>query len=299
MNRRDFLKGAAAAGLALRFGPKTLAAQAAPAGAPPALAAVEGESPAAITRAAVAALGGMGRFVARGDKVVIKPNIGWDRTPEMAACTNPEVVKALAELVLEAGAKRAVVIDNSTNQAKRCYVRSGIQEAARQAGADVLFVDDYRVKRAALKGEWLKEWEVLLDVVESDKIINVPIAKHHSLCRLTLGGKNWLGAVGGARNQFHQDLDKAIVDLAAFFKPRLTVLDAYRVLVRNGPQGGRPSDTELRKTVVAGTDPVAVDAYACSFFGLAPRDLPYLAMSRDRGLGEFDLGKVRVEKRAL
>jgi uncharacterized protein (DUF362 family) len=299
MNRRDFLKGAAAAGLAVRFGPKPLVAQVASMGPLPALAAVEGESPAAITREAIAILGGMGKFVAKGDKVVIKPNIGWDRTPEMAACTNPEVVKTLVELVLEAGAKRAVVIDNTTNQAKRCYVRSGIQEAVKQAGGDMLFVDDYRVKRAALKGEWIKEWEVLLDVVESDKIINVPIAKHHSLSRLTLGGKNWLGAVGGARNQFHQDLDKAIVDLAAFFKPRLTVLDAYRILVRNGPQGGRVSDTELRKTVVAGTDPVAVDAFGCSLFDLAPRDLPYLALARERGLGEFDLGKVRVEKRKI
>ena len=293
------MKGAAAAGLALRFGPRARAAQAASMGPLPALAAVEGESPAAITREAIAVLGGMGKFVAKGDKVVIKPNIGWDRTPEMAACTNPEVVKTLVELVLEAGAKKAVVIDNTTNQAKRCYVRSGIQEAVKQAGGDMLFVDDYRVKKAALKGEWIKEWEILLDVAESDKIINVPIAKHQSLCRLTLGGKNWLGAVGGARNQFHQDLDKAVVDLAAFFKPRLTVLDAYRILVRNGPQGGRVSDTELRKTVVAGTDPVAVDAFGCSLFGLAPRDLPYLALARERGLGEFDLEKVRVEKRKI
>jgi uncharacterized protein (DUF362 family) len=299
MKRRDFMTGVAAAGLALRFGPRPLAAQAASMGPLPALAAVEGESPAAITREAIAVLGGMGKFVAKGDKVVIKPNIGWDRTPEMAACTNPEVVKTLVELVLEAGAKKAVVIDNTTNQAKRCYVRSGIQEAVKQAGGDMLFVDDYRVKKAALKGEWIKEWEILLDVVESDKIINVPIAKHHSLCRLTLGGKNWLGAVGGARNQFHQDLDKAVVDLAAFFKPRLTVLDAYRILVRNGPQGGRVSDTELRKTVVAGTDPVAVDAFGCSLFDLAPRDLPYLALARERGLGEFDLEKVRVEKRKI
>jgi uncharacterized protein (DUF362 family) len=289
----------AAAGLALRFGPRALAGQAASLGSLPQLAMVEGESPAAITREAVSLIGGMKAFVGKGDKVVIKPNIGWDRTPEMAACTNPEVVKTIVELVLDAGAKKAIVIDNTTNQAKRCYVRSGIQEAVKQAGGDILFVDDYRIKKMALKGELLKEWEVLLDVIESDKIINVPIAKHHSLCRLTLGAKNWLGATGGARNQFHQDLDKAVVDLAAFFKPRLTVLDAYRILVRNGPQGGRISDTELRKTVVAGTDPVAVDALAASFFDVAPRDLPYLGLARERGLGEFDLGKVRLEKRKI
>jgi uncharacterized protein (DUF362 family) len=299
MKRRDFMKDVAAAGLALRFGPRAFAGQAPSLGTLPQLAMVEGESPAAITREAVALIGGMKAFVGKGDKVVIKPNIGWDRTPEMAACTNPEVVKTLVELVLDAGAKKAIVIDNTTNQAKRCYVRSGIQEAVKQAGGDILFVDDYRIKKMALKGELLKEWEVLLDVIESDKIINVPIAKHHSLCRLTLGAKNWLGATGGARNQFHQDLDKAVVDLAAFFKPRLTVLDAYRILVRNGPQGGRISDTELRKAVIAGTDPVAVDALAASFFDVAPRDLPYLGLARERGLGEFDLGKVRLEKRKI
>ena len=163
----------------------------------------------------------------------------------------------------------------------------------------MLFVDDYRVKKMPLKGEWIKEWEVVLDVVESDKIINLPIAKHHSLCRLTLGAKNWLGATGGARNQFHQSLEKAVVDLSAFFKPRLTVLDAYRILVRNGPQGGRVSDTELRKMVIAGTDPVAVDAMAASLFGVEPRELPYLGLARERGLGEFDLGKVRLEKRKI
>jgi uncharacterized protein (DUF362 family) len=293
------MKGVAAAGLALRFGPRAFAGQAPALGTLPQLAMVEGESPAAITREALSLIGGMKAFVGKGDKVVIKPNIGWDRTPEMAACTNPEVVKTLVELVLDAGAKKAIVIDNTTNQAKRCYVRSGIQEAVKQAGGDILFVDDYRIKKMALKGELLKEWEVLLDVIESDKIINVPIAKHHSLCRLTLGAKNWLGATGGARNQFHQDLDKAVVDLAAFFKPRLTVLDAYRILVRNGPQGGRISDTELRKAVIAGTDPVAVDALAASFFDVAPRDLPYLGLARERGLGEFDLGKVRLEKRKI
>jgi uncharacterized protein (DUF362 family) len=311
MNRRDFIKGAAATGLALRFGPRvfgaattglsaTTGSSATTGLAPlPVLAAVEGESPAAITRQAIALLGGMGKFVAKGDRVVIKPNIGWDRTPEMAACTNPEVVRTLVELVLEAGAKKAVVIDNTTNQAKRCYVRSGIQEAVKQAGGDMLFVDDYRVKKMALKGEWLKEWEIVQDVVESDKIINVPIAKHHSLCRLTLGMKNWLGATGGARNQFHQSLDKTMVDLAAFFKPQLTVLDAYRILVRNGPQGGRISDTELKKMVIAGTDPVAVDSMAASLFPVEPRELPYLGMARERGLGEFDLGKVRIEKRTV
>ena len=303
MKRRDILKEIALGGLALKFGPELLGGMRPPLPAQgktgPDLAAVTGESPAAITRAAVEALGGMKAFVGRGDKVIVKPNIGWDRTPEMAACTNPEVVATLAALALEAGAKEVVVMDNTTNQAKRCYVRSGIAEAAKQAGAKVLFTDDYRLKKTALEGAWLKEWEVFADFLETDKIINVPIAKVHSLSRLSMGMKNWLGAIGGARNQLHQKIDEAMVDLAAFFKPTLTVLDAYRILIANGPQGGRLSDTKLVKTVVAGRDPVAVDAMGATFFEIEPRELLYLRIARERGLGTHELEKLTVEKRTV
>ena len=299
MNRRDFLMGLAVGGAALRWAPRVLGGPPGPPAELPTVAAVEGESPALITKEAVAALGGMTRFVRRGDRVLIKPNIGWDRTPEMAACTNPEVVKALVELAQGAGAKSVTVIDNTTNQAKRCYVRSGILDAVKSTGAAMPYADETRVKKTALRGEWLKEWDVLTDVLEVDKIINVPIAKHHSLCRLTMGMKNWLGALGGARNQLHQNLDRAMVDLAAFFKPSLTVLDAYRILVRNGPQGGRLSDTKLTKTVVAGTDPVAVDAMGATFFDIKPEELLYLKLAQGRGLGKFELEKVRVEKRKI
>ncbi len=295
MNRREFMKDVAIGGLILKAGPGFLGAQP----AAPDVAAITGESPAAITKAAVAALGGMKKFISRGDKVLIKPNIGWDRTPEMAACTNPDVVRTLVEMSLEAGAKEVVVMDNTTNQAKRCYIRSGIQDAAKQGGAKVLFTDDYRLKKVSLKGEWLKDWEVFQDFLEADKIINAPIAKVHSLCRLTMSMKNWLGAIGGARNQLHQKLDEAIVDLEAFFKPTLTVLDAYRILVRNGPQGGRLSDTELVKTVIAGVDAVAVDTIGASFFGVKPEELLYLKLARERGLGTFDLEKLKIEKRTI
>jgi len=265
----------------------------------PDLACIQGDSPGAITKEAVTALGGLNRFVAKGDVVMIKPNIGWDRTPEMAACTNPEIIKTLVGMSLSAGAKKVVVMDNTTNQAQRCYVRSGIQEAAKAAGADVPFVNPRRIKKMAIKGEWLSEWDVIQDFVEADKIINVPIVKCHSLCRATLGMKNWLGAIGGSRNQLHQKLDQAMIDLAAFFKPTLTVLDAYRILVRNGPQGGRPSDTKLMKTVVAGVDYIAVDAMGASFLEIPPQELPYLRLGKERGLGEFQLEKLRIEKRTI
>jgi uncharacterized protein (DUF362 family) len=263
------------------------------------MAIVTGESPAAITREAMAAMGGIGRFIAKGDKVMIKPNIGWDRTPELGAGTNPEVVKALVELCFEAGAKDVTVMDNTTNQAQRCYARSGIAAAAKEAGAKVPFVNPHKLKKMPLRGEWLKDWEVYTDFVEVDKLINVPVVKHHNLCRLSIGMKNWIGGVGGPRNQLHQDLDKAVVDLAAFFKPTVTVLDGYRILMRNGPQGGRTSDVKLQKTSVISVDPVAADAVGAGFAGVTPEELAYIPLAAARGLGQFDLEKLRVEKRTV
>ncbi len=295
MNRRDFIKDAAFGSMMLGVGPRLFAR----ARAIPDMAVIQGESPAAITKEALAALGGVGRFIAKGDKVMIKPNIGWDRTPELAATTNPEVVKTLVELCFQAGAKEVTVMDNTTNQAQRCYARSGIADAAKAAGAKVPFVNTFRLKKMALQGEWLKDWEVFTDFVEVDKLINVPIAKHHSLSRLTLGMKNWLGAIGGARNQLHQKLDEAMVDLAAFFKPQLTVLDAYRVLTRNGPQGGRTSDVRLQKTVAATTDPVAADTLGASFLELGPQEVAYLGLANKRGLGEINLERLTIEKRTV
>ncbi len=267
--------------------------------AAPQLASITGEDPARITKEAVAALGGMTKFVTKGDKVLLKPNIGWDRTPQLAACTNPEVVKALVELCFEAGAKEVKVLDNPCNPARRTYVRSGISKAAKDAGAKVPYPNDYKLKKIPLNGERLKEWEVYSDFLETDKIINIPIAKHHSLSRVTLGMKNWLGALGGNRNQLHQSLDYAMVDLAAYFKPVLTVLDAYRVLFRNGPQGGRLSDVKNTKTVVAGVDYVAVDALGATFLDVVPSELPFLKIAQARGLGESNLEKLVIEKRTL
>jgi len=298
MDRRTFLKDMGLGGLVAGLGPGLLAQVPKPA-AGPELAFIVGDSPAKITKEALNVLGGMNKFVAKGDMVMIKPNIGWDRTPEMAACTNPEVVKALVEMCLGAGAKKVVVMDNTTNQAQRCYMRSGIQAAAKEAGADVPYVNERRIKKMAIKGEWLKEWDVIQDFVEADKLINVPIAKHHSLCRVTIGMKNWLGAIGDPRNQLHQRLDEAEVDLSAFFKPTLTVLDAYRILVRNGPQGGRLSDTKLLKTVVAGTDYVAIEALGASFFDIPAAELPFLKLAGQRGLGELNWEKLRLEKRTV
>jgi uncharacterized protein (DUF362 family) len=295
MKRREFIKDVAIGGVLLNLNPKIFAQGP----SLPDLAVIQGDSPARITQEAIAALGGMKNFVSKGDKVMVKPNIGWDRTPEQAACTNPEVVKTLVELCFEAGAKQVTVMDNPCNPAQRTYVRSGIKKAAMDAGAKVPFPNKYKLKKLELKGEWLKDWEIYTDFIEVDKIINVPIAKTHSLSRITLGMKNWLGAVGGNRNQLHQNLDYAMLDLSRFFKPTLTVLDAYRLLIRNGPQGGRPSDVKLFKTVVAGVDYVAVDAMGATFFDIKPTELPHLQLSQERNMGIIDMEKLKVEKRTV
>ena len=253
-----------------------------------------GEDPRALVRKALEALGGVGRFIAHGDVVLIKPNIGWDRAPEQAANTNPQVVAEIVRLCRAAGASKVIVSDVSCNDPRRCFRRSGIAEAAAAEGAEVILPEERSYKRVNL-GRSLGAWPVLEPVLSADKVINVPVAKHHSLTGVTLGMKNWLGIVGGARVWLHQDIHGSVVDLAEFVRPMLTIIDAYRVLVRNGPTGGSLADVELKKTLIAGTDPVAVDAYAAkTFWGLDYRMLKYLRMAEDRGLGKMNFEEVRT-----
>ena len=255
---------------------------------------VQGGEPAALVQAALRELGGLGRFVSRGDVVLVKPNIGWDRTPEQAANTNPEVVAEAVRQCLNAGAKRVTVTDVSCNDARRCFQRSGIAEAARAAGAEVLLPDPDRFKEVDLEGEVLRTWPVFEPFLSADKIINLPIAKHHSLSGATLGMKNWFGILGGQRNQLHQQIHESLADLADFVRPTLTMVDCYRVLLRNGPTGGSLEDVALMKTLVAGTDPVAIDAYvAKTYWNLDVGSLPYLKLASQRGLGSYEFEKVR------
>jgi uncharacterized protein (DUF362 family) len=262
----------------------------------PDVAVSKGTAPAAITEAAVMALGGMGRFISRGDVVLVKPNIGWDRSPAQAATTNPEVVATLVRLALAAGAKEVKVFDNPCEDARRCYVSSGIMEAAKKAGARVSYMDDRRFRKMDIKGEALKSWEVYQEAVEVDKIINCPILKHHSLARLTMGMKNLMGLAGGDRARFHWQLDHALADLAAFFKPTLVVLDAVRILTANGPQGGSLKYVKQLNTVAAGIDQVAVDAMGTRLFGITPAEVSLLAVAARRGLGRMDLGTLRIKE---
>ena len=241
--------------------------------------------PAALVRKAVDALGGMKRFISRGDVVVVKPNIGWDRTPIHAANTNPAVVAEVVRLVLDAGAKKVIVTDASCNEPNRCFQRSGIWKAAYDAGAEVVLPAAHRFRGMRLKGEVLDDWPVFLPLVNADKVINVPIAKHHNLARYTAAMKNWYGSIGGRRNRLHQNIDVSIADLAQFIQPTLTIVDANRVLMRNGPQGGNIADAKDMHTVIATTDQVAADAYGCQLIGRTAAEIPYIVMGHERGLG--------------
>ena len=266
----------------------------------PEMAVITGDDPAQLARQAVEELGGMRRFIARGDVVLVKPNIGWDRTPEQAANTNPDVVAEVVRQCSNAGAKRIIVTDVSCNDPRRCFQRSGIAEAARNAGAEVVLPDPAMFKDVDLQGEILRAWPVLDLFLNVDKVINIPIAKHHSLTGTTLGMKNWYGMLGGPRHQLHQKIHESLVDLADFVRPTLTIVDCYRILARNGPTGGNLQDVILKKTLVAGTDPVALDAYvAKAYWDLEVSSLPYLKMAANRGLGTYEFEKVRTQIKTL
>lgn len=286
MERRRFLEtsiGALAAAAFTPFVPRSLFAS--PQAASPLLAVAHGPSPAALTRAAIEALGGIEAFVHRGDRVVVKPNIGWDRTPEQAANTNPEVVAAIVALCVGAGARSVLVLDNTCNDPRRCYARSGIADAVKASGGRVDFFEEARTKRVAIGGEAIKEWPVHPAFLEADVRINVPVAKHHGLAGLTIGMKNWLGAIGGTRNRLHQDLDRSIVDLALFFRPSLTVVDGVRLLLRGGPQGGSLGDVRRADTIIASADPVAAEVRGIALHGRDGEKMPHVTMAVARGLG--------------
>lgn len=252
----------------------------------PGMVVAQGDDPRLLLREAVQGIGGIRRFVSRGDVVVVKPNIAWDRTPEQAANTNPQVVAEMVCLCQEAGAKTVIVTDVSCNEPRRCFERSGIAAAARGEGALVILPEERKFKEVDLRGDVLTAWPVFEPFLAADKMINLPIAKHHSLTGVSLGMKNWYGILGGPRHRLHQRIHESLADLADFMRPTLTVMDAYRVLLRNGPTGGNVSDAALRKTLIASTDPVALDAYAAkAYWDLEAANLPYLGLAQERGLG--------------
>ncbi len=244
------------------------------------------------------AAGGMQRFVSRGDVVVVKPNISWARGPNLAATTNPEVLEAVVQLALNAGAKKVRIADNTIHSAEQCFAVTGAGMVAKKTGADLIYPRSSLMRDMKIKGHRLDVWPVFVPLMEADKVINLPIAKVHGLSQLTIGMKNWIGAVGGRRNALHQDMHQSIVDLARFFRPTLTLVDAIRILTANGPSGGSESDVAVTNRLILSDDPVAADAKAAELFHMAPAGIGYMALAEKQGLGTSDLSGL-MQKRVV
>lgn len=262
------------------------------------LAVVRGEDPAAITERAIATIGGMERFVKEGDTVVVKPNAcNANRTFEYASTTNPIVVATVVRLCLGAGAGRVIVLDYPfSGSPEAAYAKSGIGEAVVAAGAELDPISQMRyVKVPIPDGRDLKEWTFYQPVLDADLVVNVPIAKHHGTTRLTLSAKNLMGTVQ-SRNALHRNLHQRIADITSRVRPQLTVMDAVRILMANGPTGGNLDDVRVMNTVLASHDLVAIDAYACSFFDVAPEEIGYIGICADMGLGTMDLSGIAIEE---
>jgi uncharacterized protein (DUF362 family) len=301
LKRRDFVRRLLASGISLPIA-RSIAdlvfPEEADAAATTIAVALKGR-PGDLVRRAVNALGGMGRFVKPGDVVVVKPCIAWARTPEQASNTNPDVVAELVRMCKEAGAKEVLVFDHTIDNPRDSYEKSGIEEAARRAGARVIRdVRERPFKEIKVsKGKILNSMrvEVVKEVLEADVLINVPASKNHSAAILSLGMKNLMGTVRD-RQAWHntQNLHQCIADFLTAVRPNLTVLDATRILLTGGPKGpGRVKEAEC---VVAGVDPVAVDSYGATLFGMSGSKIPYIVAAKALGVGELDLNRIQIKK---
>ncbi|MCL2335214.1 MAG: DUF362 domain-containing protein [Endomicrobia bacterium] len=311
ISRKSFLKILAAGGAFLAFS-STAAKRAFAQNAKPVdprkrrsvttdfdLTAVTGDDIEAITRKSVGLLGGMDRFVKKGDVVVVKPNIGWNRTPEYAANTNPAVVAAVIKMCFESGAKTVKVFDNTCNDQKLCYQNSGIMKAAKDAGATVFYMDDWKYAPARFSNPkaLMNEWLFFKDAVDADVFINVPIAKTHGLGTLTLSLKNMMGVTGGNRSQIHWDMDKKLAEIYDFVKPDLNIIDAYNILTAHGPRGGDLADVAKKRTVIASADPVLADSFASkTLFNIDAATIPHIKIAADRGLGNINIAKANIKQ---
>ena len=262
------------------------------------LAIAHGQNIDSIVQAAIKALGGMERFVKAGNDVIVKPNICVAyHTYEYAATTNPEVVGALVNLCIGAGARRVRVMDQPFGGTdEQAYERSGIAKAVKEAGGEMEVMSAMKLRDITIPdGRDITKWPIYIDALDTDVLINVPIAKHHNLGRLTLGMKNLMGLIKD-RGQFHFNLGQRIADLTSLLRPQLTVVDAVRILTNHGPTGGNLEDVKLMNTIIASHDIVAADAYAAMLFGLTGVDIPAIRAGVEMGLGTTDLKSVKVEE---
>lgn len=263
--------------------------------------AIRGGEPGEMFARGIASLGGMKQFVKPNQTVVIKPNIGWDSTPEKGATTNPELVTAVIEQCKAAGAKSVYVFDNPVAEWTRSYSYSGIEDAARKAGATVVSgkSEGYYQQVDIPRGKVLKNAKVHELVLESDVFINIPCLKNHGGSTLTISMKNLMGVVWDRQYWHSNNLHQCIADFATFRKPDLNIVDAYRVMKRNGPRGVSVADIELMKYQLISTDMVAVDTAATRVFGLEPKQLTHIALAEQLGVGTSNIDALKINRITL
>lgn len=304
MKRRDFLKKGFGAGIlagsALKLagmGNLANASNSNPA-KPFDLVAVMGGSPKEMFDKAIAAFGGMGKYVKKGQTVVVKPNIGWDTSPELGANTNPDLIERIVESCFEAGAKDVYVFDNTCDTWNRCYENSGIEQAVKKAGGKVRpgNTENYYKPVSVPNGKRLKDAKVHELILDSDVFINVPVLKHHSSAKVTIAMKNLMGIVWDRRWWHRNDLHQCIADFATWRKPDLNIIDAYRVMTKNGPRGVSQSDIVMRNSLIISEDMVAADAAATKIFGSEPADIPHIKIAHEMGVGNMNLEELNIER---
>ncbi|OIQ50144.1 hypothetical protein BerOc1_02074 [Pseudodesulfovibrio hydrargyri] len=302
MDRRDFLKSGIVAGSALALGGVTGLWSAAASAAGPQrqwdLVAVRGGEPDEMFDSAIAAYGGMGTFVPKGARVVIKPNIGWDVSPERGGNTNPRLIGRIAEHCFDAGAREVVVFDHSCDNWRQCYLNSGIEAAVKGAGGKMVSADSkgYYREVEVPGGKRLNRALVHEALLDADVFLNVPVLKDHSSSVITASMKNLMGVVWD-RWYFHRnDLHQCIADIASLRRPDLTVVDAYNVMMRNGPRGVSESDVVRMRALVASTDFVAADAAGARLYGVDPAEVRHIGLAADMGLGRMDLKDLSINR---
>lgn len=262
------------------------------------LVAAKNSSPQNMFDKAIESLGGIKQFVKANQTVVVKPNIGWDASPERAANTNPNLVKRVIEHCIQAGAKKVYVFDYTCNDWKNCYKNSGIEYAVKQAGGIMVPGNDekYYQEITIEKGKNLKTEKEHELVLESDVFINIPILKHHGGAKLTMAMKNLMGIAWERRSWHKNDLHQCIADFASYRKPDLNIIDAYNVLLKNGPKGVSVDDVAQMKSLIISPDMVSADAAAAKIFGSKPEEIPYIKIANEMGSGIMDLTKLNINK---
>jgi uncharacterized protein (DUF362 family) len=304
MNRREFFRRSiltgAASGVALAGTnyKKIFAAISPQTQGPYDLVAVKGGEPVLMFDKAIESLGGMKAFVKKGQTVVIKPNIGWDAVPERSANTNPQLIKRIVEQCYSAGAKQVYVFDNTCDEWLKCYEKSGIQYAVKDAGGKMVPGNsEGNYQKVEIKqGKKLKNAKVHELILSSDVFFNVPVLKSHSGTQVTISMKNHMGIIWDRRYWHKNDLEQCIADFASYRKPDLNIVDAYRVLTKRGPKGVSDEDVVLMKSLIISKDIVAADAASAKLFGLEPSTIGHIRLADEAKVGTMDLTKLNINR---